>query len=79
MFGLQTYVGLTIDEMPAHIDTLFLSMRDSFGLRGDGLCKMIGLKMYHKANIQFYEIGGIPMIQYVYDLKKKLAELPNDP
>jgi hypothetical protein len=76
-YGLQTYIGLTIDEMTTQIDALFFAIGDSFGLRGDALCKMVVLKMYHKANIQFYEVGGIPMIQYVYDLKRKLAQLPN--
>jgi len=30
--------------------------------------------MHEKANVPFYEVGDTPMIQYVYDLKRKMAD-----
>jgi hypothetical protein len=70
---LQAYVGMSADEIPNHIDLLFSSLRDSFGTRGDDLCKTVVKKMYEKAGVHFFEIGGQPMIQYVEELKARLA------
>ena len=71
---LQAYIGLSIDEMPNHVDLLMRSLRDSFGTRGDFLCKLIVKKMYAKAGVPFYEIAGQAMIQYVEELKARLAK-----
>lgn len=57
---LQSYLGISNDEMPTHIAELFASLRGSFGLVGDDLSKLIVKKMYIKAGIPFYEIGGTP-------------------
>ena len=70
---LQAYIGISADEIPNHIDLLFSSLRDSFGTRGDDLCKMVVKKMYEKAGVPFFEIGGQPMIQYVEELKARLG------
>jgi hypothetical protein len=70
---LQEYIGISADEIPYHIDLLFSSLRDSFGMRGDDLCKMVVRKMYEKAGVPFYEIAGQPMIHYVEELKTRLA------
>ena len=71
---LHGYIGISADEIPNHIDVLFSSLRDSFGMRGDDLCKMVVKKMYEKAGVPFYEIGGQPMIRYVEKLKARLAK-----
>jgi hypothetical protein len=43
-------------------------------MRGDDLSKMLVKKMYEKAGVPFYEVGGQPMIRYVEELKTKLAK-----
>ena len=70
---LEPYLGISVDEMPHRIDLLFSSIRQTFGTRGDDLCKMIVMKTYQKAGVLFYEVGDRPMIQYMEDLKRKLA------
>lgn len=35
---------------------------------------MVVTKMYEKAGVPFYEIGGQPMIRYVEELKARLAK-----
>ena len=71
---LEGYIGISADEIPNHIDLLFSSLRNSFGMRGDDLCKMVVKKMYEKAGVPFYEIGGQPMIRYVEELKARLGK-----
>ena len=43
-------------------------------MRGDDLCKMVVRKMYEKAGVSFYEIGGQSMIRYVEELKARLTK-----
>lgn len=71
---LQAYIGVSVDEIPLHIDRLFSSLTNLFGTTGDDVCKMIVRKTYEKAGIPFYEIGGRLMIQYVEELKRMLAK-----
>ena len=70
---LQAYIGLSVDEMTNRIDLLFSTLKDSFGLQGGSLCKLVVRKMYQKSGIPFYEIAGTQMIQYVNELKRTLA------
>ena len=44
-------------------------------MKGNDLCKMVVKKMYEKAGVPFYEIGGEPMIRYVEELKTRLARV----
>jgi hypothetical protein len=69
----QAYIGISADEIPNHINLLFSSLRDSFGTTGNDLCKLVVRKMYAKAGVQFFEIAGQPMIQYVEELKARLV------
>jgi hypothetical protein len=71
---LQAHIGVSVDEMPDRVDLLFQSLMDTFGTSGDDLCKLIVKKMYAKAGVPFYEIGGQPMIRYVEELKARLAK-----
>ncbi len=32
---LQAYIGMSVDQIPNHIDLLFSSLRDSFGTSGE--------------------------------------------
>lgn len=72
---LQRYLGISNDEMPSHIEPLFTALSDSFGISGNTLCKAIVKKMYKKAGVPFYEVGYRPMIEYVQELKHKLANI----
>lgn len=62
--------GISNDEMPSHIESLFSTLRGSFGLSGDTLSKTIIKRMWQKAEVPFYEVGYRPMIEYVQELKK---------
>ena len=70
---LQAYLSLSVDEMQDNVDLLFSSLRDSFGIHGDDIRKMVVRRMYQKAGIPFYEVAGTHMIQYVHELKRKLT------
>src|SRR5208282_3930241 len=70
---LQAYLGLSVDEMEHDVDFLFSSLRDSFGMQGGDIRNMVVRRMYQKAGIPFYEVGGTLMIQYVHELKRILA------
>ena len=56
-----------------NVERLFSVLDCSFGLAGSAVLKLIVKKMYQKAKVPFYEVGGTPMIQYVYELKRNLA------
>jgi coproporphyrinogen III oxidase len=70
---LQAYLGLSIDEMEDHVEFLFSSLTDSFGLQGGDVRKMVVRRMYQKAGVPFYDVAGTHMIQYVHELKRTLS------
>ena len=50
---LQRYLGISNHEMPSHIESLFSVLKNTFGLGGDTLCKVIVKRMYKKAGVPF--------------------------
>ena len=72
--NLQAYIGLSVDEMEDNVDLLFSSLRDSFGIHGGDIRKMVVRRMYQKAGIPFYDVAGTHMIQYVHELKRMLTD-----
>jgi hypothetical protein len=72
-YTLQAYIGLSVDEMQDNVDLLFSSLRDSFGIHGGDIRKMVVRRMYEKAGIPFYDVAGTHMIQYVHELKRMLT------
>ncbi len=70
---LQAYLGLSVDEMEDNVDVLFSSLRDSFGIQGADIRRMVVRRMYQKTGIPFYEVAGTQMIQYVHELRRILA------
>ena len=70
---LQSYLGMSVDEMEDNVDVLFSSLRDSFGLQGTDVRRMVVKRMYQKASIPFFEVAGTHMIQYVHELRRMLA------
>ena len=70
---LEAYLGLSVEELLGNVERLFSLLEFSFGLSGSAVPKLIVKKMYQKAKVPFYEVAGTPMIQYVYELKRKLA------
>jgi hypothetical protein len=72
-YRTQAFLAIPDDEMPNQLDSLFTSLRNSFGLEGDEICKRIVKKMYQTTGIPFYEIGGRSMIQYVEELERTKA------
>jgi hypothetical protein len=69
---LQEYLGLSVDEMEDNVDVLFSSLRDSFGLQGRDIRRMVVRRMYQKAGVPFYEVAGTHMIQYVHELRQTM-------
>ena len=69
---LQAFLGFSYKKID-NIEILFSSLEHAYGLFGSAVPKLVVQKMYEKAKIPFYEVGGTPMIQYVYDLKRDLA------
>lgn len=68
---LQAFVGLSIDEMPSHLDVLFQSLRDSFGIGGDTLGRAIVRRLYHRCGMQFTETYGRTLQECVIELKDR--------
>jgi hypothetical protein len=69
---LQAFLGISYKKID-NIEVLFSSLERAYGLFGSAVPKLVVKKMYEKAKVAFYEVGGTPMIQYVYDLKRNLA------
>ena len=70
---LQAYIGITLEEMPNHPAELFKALRGSFGVGGDRVGKYIVRKLYQKAGVEFLELDGHTLVDYVQTLKTRLA------
>ncbi len=73
-YHLQSYLGISKDEIPYRFETLFSSLRDSFGIGGDTLGRAIIRKLYAKAGVELVLVPNRALPEYVEDLKQKLAE-----
>ena len=70
----QAYLGITRDEMPYRLDTLFSSLKGVFGVGGETLGRRIVRKLYAKANVPLEYTPDHSLTEYVEDLKELLAE-----
>jgi hypothetical protein len=72
----QAFIGLTRDEMPNHLDKLFLAHRGAFGVGGETLGRVIIKKLYAKANIPLELKPDRTLTEYATALKQILAQDP---
>jgi hypothetical protein len=73
---IQTYVEITVDEIPAHVDLLFTLLKDAFGVGGDTLGRTIIRRLYQKAGVRLEDTRAFrtkrPAIDYVEELRQRL-------
>jgi len=73
-YHYQAYLGITKEEMPYRLDTLFSSLKDAFGVGGETLGRHIIRKLYAKTDVPLEYVPGHPLSEYVEELKEFLAE-----
>ena len=71
---IQAYLGITKEEMPYRLDTLFSALKDAFGVGGDTLGRLILKKLYAKVGLPLEYTPDRPLVQYVEELKEYLAK-----
>jgi len=70
----QAFLGITRDEMPYRLDTLFASLKGTFGVGGETLGRHIVKKLYAKANAPLELKPDHTLAEYVEELKQILAQ-----
>ena len=70
----QAFLGITRDEMPYRLDTLFASLKDTFGVGGETLGRVIVKKLYAKANVPLELKPDHTLAEYVEELKQILSQ-----
>ena len=73
-YHYQAHLGVTQEEMPYRLDTLFSALKGVFGVGGDTLGKMIIKKLYAKVGVPLTYTPDRPFKEYVKELKEFLAE-----
>jgi hypothetical protein len=68
------FLGITRDEISYHLDTLFSSLKDTFGVGGETLGRVIVKKLYAKANVPLDLKSDHTLAEYVEELKQILAQ-----
>jgi len=73
-YHYQAFLGITRDEMPYRLDTLFASLKGTFGVGGETLGRVIVKKLYAKASIPLDLKADRSFTEHVEELKRILAE-----
>ena len=73
-YHYQAHLGVTQEEIPYRLDTLFSALKGVFGVGGDTLGKMIIKKLYAKVDVPLKYTPDRPFKDYVEELKEFLAE-----
>ena len=73
-YHYQAFLGITRDEMPYRVDTLFASLKGTFGVGGETLGRVIVKKLYAKANVPLDLKVDRSFTEHVEELKRILAE-----
>ena len=66
----QAFLGITRDEMPYRVSTLFEFLNGTLGIAGETLGKVIVKKLYAKANIPLHYDPNRPLADYVEELRR---------
>ncbi len=73
-YHYQAFLGISRDEMPYRLDTLFTSLKGAFGVGGETLGRVIVKKLYAKANVPLDLKVDRSFTERVEELKRILAE-----
>ena len=73
-YHYQAFLGITREEMPYRLDTLFASLKGTFGVGGETLGRMIVKKLYAKVNVPLELKPNHSLAEYVEELKQILAQ-----
>jgi len=73
-YHFQAYLGVSREEMPYRLDTLFSALKGTFGVGGETLGRKIVKKLYAKANIPLNYTPDRSLTDYVEELKQILAK-----
>ena len=69
----QTTLGITREEIPYRLPTLFQYLNAKFGIGGAGLNLVIVKKLYSKAKVPLNYEPSRPLTEYIEELKQILA------
>lgn len=70
----QAFLGISRDEMPYRLETLFASLKGMLGVGGDTLGRVIVRKLYAKTNVPLDLNSGRTLIEYIEELKATLVQ-----
>ena len=70
----QGFLGITREEMPYRLETLFATLKGEFGVGGQTLGRVIVRKLYAKANVPLEIKPDHALADYVEELKHILAQ-----
>ena len=73
-YHYQAYLGITREEIPYRLDTLFAGLKDAFGMGGQTLGRIIIRKLYAKTGVPLKWVPDRPFPEYIEELKRTLAE-----
>lgn len=73
-YHYQAFLGITREEMPDRLDTVFSSLKGTFGVGGETLGRRIVQKLYAKAGVPLNFVPDRPLTDYVEELKQLLAK-----
>jgi uncharacterized membrane protein len=74
---LNAHYDITSDEIPYRLDTLFHALEKVFGVNGAStLTRVITRRAYARMGLQFSEIRGYTLQDYLQDAKVEFSRLP---
>lgn len=73
-YHYQAFLGITREEMPYRLETLFQTLKGTFGVGGETLGRSIVRKLYSKAGVPLIYVPDRSLVDYVEELKQTLAK-----
>lgn len=73
-YHYQAFLGISREEMPYRLETLFQTLKGTFGIGGETLGRSIVRKLYSKAGVPLNYVPDRPLADYVEELKETLAK-----
>ena len=75
-YHFQAFLGISRNEMPHHLDTLFTALNIMFGVGGESLGRRIVRKLYAKVNVPLDYYADRPLMECIEELKQILTKDP---
>jgi hypothetical protein len=72
-YHYQAFLGITREEMPYRLETLFTTLKGEFGIGGETLGRIIVKKLYAKVDVPLELKPDHTLTEYVEELKQILA------